>query len=154
MAKGIRTRPPARAKVWVNKAVVRVNVWAYRSTGGRLLGEFGGLRAMLLTTLGAKTGRSRTNPVTFIRDGDRIVICAVYGGEAVNPGWYWNLRATPRAFVQIGAERFAVTAQILPDGPERDRLWSHLLKIFPLYTSFQSRTTRQIPIIALTRARG
>lgn len=147
---GIRTTPPSRAKILVNKAVVRVNVFVYRKSGGRLLGEFGGLKALLLTTLGAKTGRSRTNPVTFIRDGGRIVICAVYGGEAVNPGWYWNLRATPRAFVQVGRDRFPVTAEILPDGPERDRIWAHLLTLFPLYTKFQSKTDRLIPIVVLT----
>jgi deazaflavin-dependent oxidoreductase (nitroreductase family) len=147
---GIRTQPPSRVKILVNKAVVRVNVYVYRKTGGRFLGEFGGLQALLLTTLGARSGRSRTNPVTFIRDGERLIIVAVYGGEAVNPGWYWNLRATPRAFVQIGRDRFQVTAEFLPDGPERDRLWAHLLKIFPLYTKFQRRTDRLIPIVALT----
>lgn len=150
---GNRAQPPSRAKVLVNKAVVRVNVYVYRASGGRLLGSFGGLPALLLTTLGARTGRSRTNPVTFIRDGERLVICAVYGGEPVNPGWYWNLRATPRAFVQIGRERFAATAEILPPGPERDRLWAHLLKIFPLYTKFTGRTDRTIPVIALTLGR-
>jgi deazaflavin-dependent oxidoreductase (nitroreductase family) len=147
---GIRTKPPSRAKILVNKAVVRVHVYMYRGSGGRLLGTIGGLQALMLTTLGARTGRSRTTPVTFIRDGERLVVCAVYGGEAVNPGWYWNLRATPRAFVRIGREQFPVTAEILPDGPERDRLWEHLLKIFPLYTKFVSRTDRQIPIVALT----
>jgi len=145
-----KTKPPSKFSKVINKAIVRTNVHFYRRSSGRILGKFGDLDAMLITTVGRKTGKTRTNPVGYLWDNGRFVICAAYGGEAVHPGWYLNLLAVPQATVEIGREKIEVTAEALPPGPERDRLWKRLVDVFPAYSKFQNRTTRLLPVVVLT----
>lgn len=145
-----RKKPPSKASKLINKGIVIANVWIYRKTKGRVLGKFGGIDALLLTTQGRKTGKSRTNPVGYIYDRGRLVVVAAYGGEAVHPAWYRNLRAVPRATVDIGLEIIECTAHTEPPGPERDRLWAELTRAFPNYVTFQNRTDRLLPVVVLT----
>jgi F420H(2)-dependent quinone reductase len=150
----LRTRSgrPAKPLMLINKGIVRANVFLYRQSGGRILGRFGDLDALLITTLGRKTGKTRTNPVGYLWDGGRFVICAAYGGETVHPAWYLNLRATPKATVEIGREKIEVTAEVLAPGVERDRLWQRLAEVFPSYVKFQGKTARILPVVVLTPA--
>jgi deazaflavin-dependent oxidoreductase (nitroreductase family) len=147
-----KKKPPSRFKIAINKGVVRLNVYVYRKSGGKILGRFGRLDALLITTLGRKTGKTRTNPVGYIYDGGRFAVCGAYGGEAVHPAWFLNLRAVPRATVEIGREKIEVTAEVLLPGAERDRIWQRMVDVFPSFAKFQSKTSRLIPVVLLTPA--
>jgi deazaflavin-dependent oxidoreductase (nitroreductase family) len=106
---------------------------------------------MLITTLGRKTGKARTVPAGYLWQDGHFVVCVVPGGpDATLPGWYHNLRATPHATVDLGAEKLEVTAEELPVGAERDHLWQRFVAAYPLIGAFQRRHERLIPIVMLT----
>ncbi|MGN6680832.1 MAG: nitroreductase family deazaflavin-dependent oxidoreductase [Streptosporangiaceae bacterium] len=108
---------------------------------------------LLLTTTGAKSGQSRTTPMMFHRDGDRLLVIASNIGAAKHPDWYVNLVANPHVVVEVGAERFEATAVPLT-GDERERLWTMLKQIYPFFADHEAKTSREIPVVALTRAAG
>jgi F420H(2)-dependent quinone reductase len=82
----------------VAKAVLWLHATLYRLTNGRIGGRFiAGSPILLLTTIGRRTGKRRTRPLAYVRDGDRFVLCASNGGSPRHPGWYHNLRAAGRA---------------------------------------------------------
>ncbi len=106
----------------------------YRSTGGRL-SLTGRAPVLLLTTTGRHTGKARTVPLLYLRDGDRLVICNVNPGfERPNP-WVLNLRAQPRALAQLGRNTIAVRARPA-SGNEVDEYWPRLAQLWPAYQSF------------------
>ena len=122
----------------------------FRSNGGAVGGDFEGVPLLLLTTTGARSGESRTMPLTYLRDGSRLVVFAANGGRPNHPGWYHNLLADPTAHVEVGTDSYAVTAG-LAEAPDRDRLWSQQLRATPYFASFQERSGRLIPAVTLTR---
>jgi F420H(2)-dependent quinone reductase len=106
----------------------------YRRTGGRF-SLTGRAPVLLLTTTGRRTGKARTVPLLYLRDGDRVIICNVNPGfERPNP-WVLNLRAQPHAQVQIGRSTTSVTARPASDD-ELDRYWPQLAKLWPAYQAF------------------
>jgi F420H(2)-dependent quinone reductase len=130
----------------------RLNVWVYRMSGGRLLGRFpSGAPVCLLTTAGRKSGRRRSVPLLYLRDGNDLVVVASQGGAPQHPGWYFNLRADPKAEVEIGGSRFAVIARSVSED-ERTTLWPRLVEMYPPYENYQRRTTRRIPVVRLSPA--
>ena len=122
----------------------------YRLTGGRFGGALGRMPVLLLTTTGRKSGQPRTWPLGYFRDGERIVIAASANGEPAHPAWYLNLVANPRVTVQIGQEAIPMLAETAA-GAERERLWAQLTGDFPNFAGYQQKTTRQIPVVILTR---
>ncbi len=109
----------------------------YRTTGGRV-SLTGRAPVLLLTTTGRRTGLQRTVPLLYVRDGGRLVICNVNPGfERPNP-WTLNLRAEPRAQVQVGREVLAVTAREASE-EELDRYWPRLKEVWPAYGTFYDR---------------
>ena len=125
----------------VNRQIVE----EYRASGGRIERLGGTSRMLLLTTVGARTGRPRTTPMMFMRDGDRVVVYASNVGAPRHPAWYHNLLAHPEVSVELGTERFGAVARVT-SGEERERLW-HL---FP-FPEHQDKTSRLIPVVALER---
>jgi deazaflavin-dependent oxidoreductase (nitroreductase family) len=107
-------------------------------------------RLLLLTTTGAKSGTARTTPMMFHRDGDRLLVIASNVGARTHPDWYLNLVADPDVVVEVGDERFEATAVPLTGG-ERDRLWSMLKENYPFFAEHEAKTSREIPVVALTR---
>ena len=103
---------------------------------------------LLLTTTGAKSGKARVNPLAFTRDGDRYVIIASKGGYPTNPDWYHNLVANPDVTVEVDNKRFQARAVVV-DGEERERLFDAQAAIMPNFAEYQTKTTRQIPVIVL-----
>jgi deazaflavin-dependent oxidoreductase (nitroreductase family) len=77
------------------------------------------------------------------------VIVASMGGAPHDPAWAHNLRAEPRATLRIASTDRAVVADEVKVGPERDRLWQLVCEAFPLYASYQRKTTRLIPLFVL-----
>ena len=87
----------------------------------------------------------------FRRRGDRVVIIASMGGAPKNPQWLHNIKANPRVRVEIGSEVFEATAEVLTDGPERQRLFDNQAALMPNFKEYQEKTTRVIPVVALNR---
>src|SRR5437667_1619450 len=85
-------------------------------------GPMAGRPLMILTTIGAKTGQTRTSIVTYTRDGDRYVIAASKSGAPTNPAWYHNLVANPIVTAEAGGETFKARATVT-EVAERQRLW-------------------------------
>jgi deazaflavin-dependent oxidoreductase (nitroreductase family) len=120
----------------------------YRASGGRIGGRVWGLRVVLLTTIGRRTGKARTVALCSLRDAEDVVVIASYGGLDRPPAWWLNLEASPQAELQTGRARRAVTARnASPD--ERARLWAEVTARAPGYMNYERRTTREIPLVIL-----
>ena len=124
----------------------------FRSNEGKVGGGFAGRPLLLLATSGAKTGKLRTNPLMYLQDGDRWIVFASRGGAPKNPDWFHNLVANPVVTVEVDTEAFEGHAEAVI-GDERDRLYARQAELYPQFGEYQSRTTRKIPVIALTRKR-
>ncbi|WP_433438863.1 nitroreductase/quinone reductase family protein [Nonomuraea sp. CA-141351] len=120
----------------------------FRANGGKVGGMFEGAPLVLLTTTGAKSGRRRTNPAVYLRDGERVLVFASNAGADAHPAWYHNVLANPRVIVELGEERFAARAAPL-EGEERDRMYARQSSIDPAFAAYQEGTGRVIPVIAL-----
>jgi deazaflavin-dependent oxidoreductase (nitroreductase family) len=126
----------------------------YRATKGVIGHRIPGLGPhLLLDHVGAKSGKRRTSPLLYTKDGDDLVIIASKGGNPKHPGWYHNLRANPDTEVQVGAERRKVHARVAEDGDERKRLWNKAVAQYGGYAGYQKRTDRKIPVVVLERRR-
>jgi deazaflavin-dependent oxidoreductase (nitroreductase family) len=132
--------------------MLKVHQMIYERSGGRIGHRLGPTRALLLRTVGAKSGQQRTNALTYARDGASYVVVASMGGAPRSPGWYHNLRANPEVEIQIGTQRMAATARpVLPGDPDRERLWALADKNNGgRYRQYQTLTTRPIPVVVLT----
>ncbi|MEU7633584.1 nitroreductase family deazaflavin-dependent oxidoreductase [Nocardia sp. NPDC049220] len=122
----------------------------FRANQGKVGGPFAGRDLLLLSTIGAKTGRPRTTPLAFVRDGDTLVIVASKAGAPTNPDWYHNIRVNPEVTVEIGAETVDATATPITEGPERDRLYTAMVQVMPGFAEYQEKTDRVIPVVILT----
>ena len=122
----------------------------FRANEGRVGGPFQGAPMLLLHHTGAKSGKVRVNPLVYLADGDRLLVFGSKGGAPTNPDWIHNLRANPAATVEVGTDKFAVEAEEL-SGEERDRLFAKQAGIMPAFAGYQEKTSRMIPVIALTR---
>ena len=143
-----------RERVTANRQVLeefnRKVIGEFRANQGKVGGEMAGVPLLLLTTTGAKTGRTLTKPLAYTRDGDRIVIIASFAGNPHNPPWFHNLVANPTATIELGAEKFRAKATVTT-GAERQRLFDAQAKQLPVFADYQKKTTRQIPVLSLTR---
>jgi deazaflavin-dependent oxidoreductase (nitroreductase family) len=135
----------------VAKIMGAVHIALYRRSGGRLGGRFRGVPCLLLTVTGRKSGKQRTAPLFYGRDGDDYVIIASKGGMPTPPVWWVNLRSNPAAEVEVGAERRRVTAEEV-QGEDRERLWRMMAAMYPDYDTYQTKTTRVIPVVRLRPA--
>jgi F420H(2)-dependent quinone reductase len=137
-----------RLGVWTIKRFVSpLQRWIYRGSGGRIFSTIGpGRNVLLLTTKGRRTGRDRTTPVFYLRDGESIVICnANPGFERTNP-WVVNLRADPVVQLQIEGDtglyqaREATTAEV-------ERFWPRFVAFWPAYQFHYERGGRRVIFI-------
>lgn len=122
-----------------------------RNRGVITEGPFTGRDLLLLTTTGASSGKPRTHPLAYTRDGDRYLVIASKGGAPTHPHWYHNLRRNPAVIVEVGAERFPATAIVHARGPERRRLYDQHAAINPGFKEYETKTTRVIPAVLLER---
>lgn len=121
----------------------------YRLSGGWIGSTMGSMQVLLLHTVGARSGAARTNPLAYIRDGERLVIFGSAGGAARHPAWVHNLRQSRRATVTVGRQRLAVEASEAR-GEERARLWAAIVARAPRFGDYQAQTSREIPVVVLT----
>src|SRR5262245_34476767 len=92
----------------------------FRSNGGRVGGPFEGMTLLLLTTTGAKSGQPRLSPLAYFTIDGKVVIIGSKGGAPTNPAWVHNLRANPRAHIEVGATDYDVSARELPPTERND----------------------------------
>ena len=122
----------------------------FRANAGKVGGYFEGASIVLLHTKGAKSGAERISPVMYFMDGDRYVVISSAGGSPKNPDWYYNLLAHPDASIEVGTERFDVTAAEVSE-PERTRLYEVMESRWKSFTEYKTKTSRIIPVFTLTR---
>ena len=122
----------------------------FRANAGKVGGRFEGTELLLLATTGAKSGEPRVAPLVAFRIDGKLLIVAGYGGADVNPAWVHNLRANPRAHVELATGSVDVVAREL-DPPEREVVIPRINVTMPAfaYANYQSQTTRTIPIFEL-----
>jgi deazaflavin-dependent oxidoreductase (nitroreductase family) len=129
-----------------NRAIIE----EFRTNAGKVGGSWEGRDLLLLTTTGRKTGRPHTTPMVYTRESDRLLVYASKGGAPKHPDWYLNLVADPNVVVEVGADRYAATATPLA-GAERDREFASQVERAPAFGEYQEKTSRVIPVVALTR---
>ena len=122
----------------------------FRANQGKVGGQMANIPLLLLTMTGAKSGRTITKPLAYTKDSDRLVVIASFAGAPKNPAWYNNLVANPVVTVELGSERFQARATVTA-GEERQRLFDSQAKLLPIFNEYQQKTSRQIPVIVLTR---
>jgi deazaflavin-dependent oxidoreductase (nitroreductase family) len=105
---------------------------------------------LLLTTVGRTTGTEHTVPLLYLREGQRLVVIASFGGRPEHPEWYRNLEAQSQASVQILGDHIEVEATTMTDA-EHSEWWPRIVAAYSDYAVYQSRTDRQIPVVWLER---
>lgn len=122
----------------------------FRSNAGKVGGPFEGATLLLLTTTGAKSGQPRLNPLAYLTIDGKTIIVGSKAGAPANPHWVHNLRANPRAHVEVGTEAYDVTARELPSD-ERDAVFAKIVALTQVFADYQSKTSRVIPLFELQR---
>jgi deazaflavin-dependent oxidoreductase (nitroreductase family) len=132
----------------VYQLVMAVFVGLYRLTGGKIGGDMRGFPVLLLSTVGRKTGKKRVVMLGLFEVDSGYVVIASNNGLDAHPGWYFNLKASPRAKIQILDRRLDVIASVA--GPaERPKLWARLMELAPGYGDYTTKTKREIPLVIL-----
>jgi deazaflavin-dependent oxidoreductase (nitroreductase family) len=126
----------------------------FRANGGKVGGPFEGFPLVLVHHTGAKSGTERVNPLAYQRIGDdAVAVFASKGGAPTNPDWFYNLVANPDTTVEIGTERYDVTARVA-EGEEREKIWEAQKKAFPNFAEYEATAgDREIPVVVLERVR-
>jgi deazaflavin-dependent oxidoreductase (nitroreductase family) len=114
--------------------------------------DLSGRQLLLLTTIGARSGKPHTVPVGYDRAAGSLVVVASKGGLPTNPQWFANLVATPTVTVEIDGEIHAAIAEV-PQGAERDRLFEAQVQRQPAFGEYQRNTERLIPVVVLRLTR-
>ncbi len=134
-----------------------LNRWVmdeFRRNGGKVGGASEGVPMLILTTIGAKSGKERETPVVYRPEGDRYIVFATMAGAPKHPSWYYNVMANPQVTIEVGTERFAATASELV-GAERDRIWEAQKADYVQFAEYEETAAgRVIPVIAITRKEG
>ena len=136
----------------------REHVERYRASGGEdghIWTGFDGqglFPCLLLTTTGRSSGKARTTPLIYGRDGESYVVIGSQGGRPKHPNWYLNLQSDPAVEVQVKDDVFTAEARTA-DAGERARLWPMMAEIYPPYDDYQEKAggQREIPVIILSR---
>ncbi len=127
----------------------RENAEQYMASGGTEGTEMKGMRVVLLTTVGAKTGKLRKTPLMRVEHDGQYAIVASLGGAPKNPVWYHNVVKNPRVELQDGPVTGDYDAREV-FGDEKARWWERAVAAYPDYADYQEKTDRQIPVFVLT----
>jgi len=133
------------------RAATGTHALIYRASKGKIAGSMGGREVSLLTTTGRRSGKQHTTPVMTFPHSGGLVIVASNGGSDRMPSWYYNLSAHPEVKVQTGAQVRPMTARTAsPD--EKAQIWPGIVAAAKNFGSYQSKTSRDIPVVILTPA--
>jgi F420H(2)-dependent quinone reductase len=120
----------------------------YEATDGREGGDLRGRPVIVLTSVGAKTGKLRKTPLMRVeRDGVYAVVASL-GGAPKHPVWYYNLRENPHVELQDRDVKRDYTAREV-DGEEKREWWARAVETWPDYATYQTKTERRIPVFVL-----
>ena len=139
----------------VIKLMAAVNVRIYKLTRGRVGGTWrvgagwkDPVPICLVEHRGRRTGKLRTTPLVYLRDGERLVVVASQAGRPTHPLWYRNIEADPDVAVQLRGDHRPMKARTAT-AAERAELWPRLVDLYSDYDSYQSWTEREIPVVLL-----
>ena len=107
-----------------------------------------GLKVVVLTMRGAKSGKIRKTPVMRVEKDGVYAAVASLGGAPKNPVWYYNLKADPKVSLQDGETTKEYVAREI-EGAEYDEWWQRSVDAYPPYAEYQTKTTRKIPLFLL-----
>lgn len=127
----------------------RENAEQYMASGGTEGTELKGMRVVLLTTVGAKTGKLRKTPLMRVEHDGQYAIVASLGGAPKNPVWYHNVVKNPRVELQDGPVAGDYDAREV-FGDEKAQWWERAVAAYPDYADYQEKTDREIPVFVLT----
>ncbi|MEE9413696.1 MAG: nitroreductase/quinone reductase family protein [Acidimicrobiales bacterium] len=136
---------------WAVQSATHRQIRQFRKSSGKKGALLLGKPCFLLDVVGRKSGESRPVMLMLVRRNDDLVVCGSYAGNPKTPNWYRNLIAADHSIVEVGAERWSVTAQELAEGPERDECWKLLTDAYPDFATYQQLTTRRLPVAILHR---
>jgi deazaflavin-dependent oxidoreductase (nitroreductase family) len=122
----------------------------FRANDGKVTGVFAEAPLVLITSIGAKSGKERVNPLVYTRDGDRVVIIASKGGDPRHPDWFFNITANPEVTVELPGDTYRARATVV-EGAERDRLYRAQADLMPNFDEYAAATDRVIPVVVLDR---
>ena len=120
----------------------------YEATGGREAGTNRGRPVIVLTSVGAKSGKLRKTALQRVEHDGRYAVVASRGGAPEAPQWYWNLRKNPHVELQDGAVKRDYLAREL-SGEERSEWWARAVEAWPDYENYQTKTDRLIAVFVL-----
>jgi deazaflavin-dependent oxidoreductase (nitroreductase family) len=118
-------------------------------SGGEQGTELKGRPVILLTTIGAKTGKIRKTPLMRVEHDGEYAVVASLGGAPKNPVWYYNIVANPRVELQDGPDTKDYDSREV-FGDEKAVWWERAVATWPDYAEYQTKTDRQIPVFVLT----
>ena len=124
---------------------VRSQVETYESSGGTKGTTLQGVPVVVVTSVGARSGKLRKNPVMRVEHNGSYALVASKGGAPEHPTWFHNLVAHPRVDLQDGPDLREMTVRIA-DGEERATWWERAVAVWPAYADYQEKTDREIPV--------
>ena len=127
----------------------RENAELYIASGGTQGTDLKGMPVVLLTTIGAKSGKLRKTPLMRVEHGGQYAVVASLGGAPKNPVWYYNIVANPQVELQDGTESGDYRAREV-FGDEKAIWWDRAVAAYPDYADYQRKTDRAIPVFVLT----
>jgi deazaflavin-dependent oxidoreductase (nitroreductase family) len=127
----------------------RENAEQYMESGGTEGTELKGRPVILLTTIGAKSGKIRKTPLMRVEHDGEYAVVASLGGAPKHPVWYFNITAHPQVELQDGATTKDYEAREVFDD-EKAVWWERAVEAWPDYAEYQKKTDRQIPVFVLT----
>ncbi len=131
---------------WARKQAER-----FEASNGAEANTLRGKPIILLTSVGAKTGKLRKTALMRVEHDGEYLVVASKGGAPEHPVWFYNLKQHPHVELQDGAERHDYMARELEPGEERDAWWERAVEAWPDYANYQQKTDRLIPVFLLTR---
>ena len=133
---------------WMMRAALGLLIGAYRLSGGRM--KMFGVPLLVLTTVGARSGKTRRVPITWFPDRpDSRLVVASLGGAANHPAWFYNLARNPdKVWIEVRGRTIKVRPETL-EGAERAEAWKRVVAAYKGYGAYETKTDRVIPVIRL-----
>ncbi len=122
---------------------------AFEASNGTEANELRGMPIIVVTSIGAKSGKVRKTPLMRVEHNGEYAAIASLGGAPENPVWYYNLKKNPLVELQDETVKKEYTAREV-FGEERDLWWERAVAAFPDYANYQKKTERTIPVFVLS----
>jgi F420H(2)-dependent quinone reductase len=120
----------------------------YEATNGQKGGELRGMPVIVVTSVGAKTGKLRKTALMRVEHDGVYAVVASLGGAPKHPVWYYNLKKNPHVELQDGSTKRDYMAREV-SGDEKRIWWDRAVEAYPDYANYQKKTERPIPVFVL-----